>query len=106
MKRAAPTLSNEFPTSSDSLSARLETQPALFCSICTEGPIHELWVHWTDVEDGMRKFNMKLLNLCHGVLLEGVEDFIIMVDKMLRWGAGQFVESVVERLGKVARKAF
>jgi hypothetical protein len=105
VKRATPTSSNEFPTSSDSLSAPPETQPALFFSICTEGPIHELWVHWTDVEDGMRKFNMKLLNLCHGVLLEGVEDFIIMVDNMLRWGTGQFVESVVERLGKVARKA-
>ena len=106
VKRATPTSSNdEFPTSSDNQSAPSENQPALFFSICTEGPIHELWVHWTNVEDGVRKFNMKLLKLCHGVLLEGVEDFVIAVDNMLRWGTGQFVKSVVERLGKVARKA-
>ncbi|KAF2808311.1 uncharacterized protein BDZ99DRAFT_464186 [Mytilinidion resinicola] len=96
VERAAPT-----PTS-DVLPAP-KNQPALFFSICTQGPIHELWVHWTNVEGGMRKFHMKLLKICHGVLLEGVEDFIVAVDNMLRWGTGQFLESVVERLGRVAR---
>ena len=65
-------------------------QPALFFSICTEGPIHELWGHWTDVEDGVQIFHMKLLQSCHGALLEGVEDFIVAVDNVLRWGTGRF----------------
>ncbi|KAM3078415.1 hypothetical protein ACMFMG_006295 [Clarireedia jacksonii] len=58
---------------SNSQLAPAENPFPLFFSICTEGPIHELWVHWTNVEDGVRKFNMTLLKLCHGVLLEGVE---------------------------------
>lgn len=92
-------------TSSNNQGAPVENRFALFFSVCTEGPIHELWVHWSSVEDGVRKFNMTLLKLCHGVLLEGVEDFFVAVDNMLRWGTGQFVDAVVERLGKVAMKA-
>jgi hypothetical protein len=104
VKRAAPTPSQgQPPTSSDVPPAPSKDQPALFFSICTQGPIHELWVHWTNVEDGMHKFHMKLLKICHGVLLEGVEDFIVAVDNVLRWGTGHFLESVVERLGKVTR---
>jgi hypothetical protein len=41
---------------------------------------------------------MTLLKICHGVLLNDVVEF------MLRWGTGQFVDSVAERLRKVARK--
>lgn len=96
-------LAKDATTSSDILSSK--NQPPLFFSICTQGPFHELWVHYTNVEHGVRKFNMALLKICHGVLLNGVVDFIIAVDNMLRWGTGQFVESVVERLGKVARRA-
>ena len=97
VERAAPT-----PTSD--VAPAPKDQPALFFSICTQGPIHELWVHWTNVEGGMRKFHMKLLKICHGVLLESVEDFIVAVDNVLRWGTGQFLESVVERLSRVVRK--
>lgn len=79
-------------------------QPPLFFSICTEGPYHELWAHYTHIEDGVRKFNMKLLKICNAVLLEGMEDFIVAVDNVLRWGSGPFLESVVERLGRVARR--
>lgn len=86
------------------ISSDAENQPPLFFSICTEGPYHELWVHYTHIEDDVREFNMKLLKICNGVLLEGVEDFLITVDNVLRWGTGQFLKSVVERLGKVARK--
>jgi hypothetical protein len=96
-------LAKDATTSSDILPSK--NQPPLFFSICTQGPFHELWVHYTNVEHGVLKFNMALLKVCHGSLLNGVVDFIIAVDNMLRWGTGQFVESVVERLGKVARRA-
>lgn len=92
-------------STSDVAPSTLKDQPPLFFSICTEGPYHELWAHYTDMEDDVRKFNMKLLKICNGVLLEGVEDFIATVDNVLRWGTGRFLESVVERLVKVARKA-
>ena len=83
----------------------LKNTPPLFFSICTEGPYHELWAHYTCIEDGVRMFKMKLLKICNGVLLEGVEDFIVAVDNVLRWGTGPFLESVVDRLADVARKA-
>lgn len=38
------------------------------------------------------------------MLVEGVEDFIIAVDDVLRWGTGPFLDSVVGRLGEVAGK--
>jgi hypothetical protein len=91
-------------TSSDIQGAPAENRFALFFSVCTEGPIHELWVHWTSVEDGERMFNMTLLKLCHAALLEGVEEFFVAVDNMLRWGTGQFFDSVVERLGELAMR--
>ena len=91
-------------TSTDALDSPSKEQAPLFFSICTEGPSHELWAHYTHIEDDFRKFNMKLLKICNGILLEGVEDFIIAVDNVLRWGTGPFLESVVERLGKVAKK--
>lgn len=111
VKRASPIPSEDQPQiSSDSLPLPSKglpppskNQPALFFSICTEGPIHELWVHWTDVKHSKRQFNMKLLKCVHGVLLDGLEDFIVVVDNVLRWGTGHFLESLVVRLGKVAR---
>ena len=92
-------------STSDTIPSPPKNQPPLFFSICTEGPYHELWAHYTHIEDDTHKFNMKLLKICNGVLLEGVEDFIAMVDNVLRWGIGEFLESVVERLGQVAKKA-
>lgn len=79
-------------------------EPRLFFSVCTEGPYHELWVHYTHVEDGVDKFDQVLLEVCNLMLLKSVMNFIFLVDKIMRWGAGPFLESVVERLAKVARK--
>ena len=78
---------------------------ALFFSVCTEGPYHELWVHYTYIKHGERIFNMALLKYCNGLVLEGLEDFIVAIDNVLRWGTGPFLDSVVERLEKVARRA-
>jgi len=80
------------------------TATPLFFSICTEGPYHELYAHYTHIEDGVCKINQMLLEICHGMLLKSVVDFIVAVDNVLRWGTGQFLESVVERLGMVARR--
>ncbi|KAF1955589.1 hypothetical protein CC80DRAFT_87480 [Byssothecium circinans] len=96
VKRA--TSSNISPTPSNTLTP-------LFFSVCTEGPYHELYAHYTHIEDGVRKFNQTLLEICNSMLLKSVVDFIIVVDNVLRWGTGQFLELVAEGLGKVAKKA-
>ncbi len=58
----------EHASSSSSLPASSYNKPPLFFSVCTQGPIHELWAHWTIVERGVRKFNSKLLDSCNALL--------------------------------------
>jgi len=102
VKRATTTTTTT--TGSDVPLTLSNTATPLFFSICTEGPYHELYAHYTHIEDGVCKFNQTLLEICHGMLLKSVVDFIVAVDNVLRWGTGQFLESVVERLGMVARR--
>ena len=79
-------------------------QYPLFFSICTEGPYHELWAHYTCVEEGRRIFNMKLVKICNAMLKETIEGFFIAVDNVLRWGADTFLKSVADRMRLVAVK--
>lgn len=83
----------------------LDSEPPLFFSVCTQGPIHELWAHWTVVEDGVRKFGSKLIDSCNTLLLKQGQDFIVRLNNITRWGVGPFMESVVERLRTVAEMA-
>lgn len=81
------------------------TQPPLFFTITTQGPIHELWYHWTVVEDDVRKFESRLLDSYNALVLERGEELVVRLNNVGVWGTGPFVKSVVERLGKVAVKA-
>ena len=81
------------------------SQPSLVFAICSEGPHHELWANYTVIEDGKHHFNMALLNTCHGVMPKQVEKFLVQVDNVLNWTVGPFFESMVDALGKVARKS-
>ncbi|KAI9856814.1 MAG: hypothetical protein M1813_008751 [Trichoglossum hirsutum] len=82
-----------------------ETQPRVLFSITTQGPIHELWAHWTVVKGGVRVFESKLWDSWNGLVLERAEDFIVKLNSVCLWGTGPFLKTVVEPLGKVARKA-
>lgn len=79
--------------------------PLVF-SICTEGPSHELWVHYTTVEDGVRIFNMSILRAWHASLRDEVLRFLTAVDNVITWGSGDFLDDVVERLGKIAKRVW
>ena len=91
--------------SSDAPLISSKNQPQLFFSICSEGPYHELWAHYTVIEDGERQFKMVLLDTCNGTVLKQVESFFAEIDNIMVWTMGPFLKSVVERLGMVARKA-
>lgn len=115
VKRATAKTSKDLPpTSSDGRPAPSKGQfPTLppsskdqippFFSICTEGPIHQLFVHWAEVQHGKRQFNMRILKCVYGLLPKDLEDFFVKVDNVLRWGTEHFLQSLVLRLGKVAR---
>ena len=113
-RNTAEPFMQQHPTSSDGLPAPSEDPPPklpppsedqipLFFPICTEGPLHVLWVQWTEVKHGKRQYNMRPLKCVYGVLPDGLVDFFVMVDNVLRWGTGHFLESLAVRLGKVAR---
>ena len=85
--------------------AKASTQPRVLFSITTQGPIHELWVHWTIVDDGVRIYESKLWDSWN-VLVQGrAADFIFKLNNVCVWGTGDFMKSVVEGLGKVAQQA-
>ncbi|KAI9705730.1 MAG: hypothetical protein M1820_004978 [Bogoriella megaspora] len=81
-----------------------EHEPLLFFAVCTEGPIYEIWAHWTVVEDDVRMFGSTLLDNCNMILLEQGENFLVKLDNICTWGNGSFVTSVVDRLKKVAER--
>ena len=56
-------------------------EPLAF-SICTEGSHIGLWVHYTTSQDGKCIYNMSLLKTCHALLLGGVIDFLMVIDKV------------------------
>ena len=81
------------------------TQPRVLFSITTQGPIHELWAHWTVVKGGVRIFESKLWDSWNGLVQERAVEFIVKLNSVCVWGTGSFMASVVEGLGKVAKQA-
>ena len=82
-----------------------DSLPPLFFSITTQGPIHELWVHWTVPKDEVRTFESKLLDSCNVLLQKQAQDFMVKVNNVCAWGTGMFKDSVMKRLELVARMA-
>lgn len=73
--------------------------PLLFFSVCTEGPTHELWAHYTTTdEDGVPAFGSKMQKICHGGLLDTIEPFLVALDNVCVWGTGEFLDIVVDSL--------
>lgn len=79
--------------------------PHVLYSITTQGPIHELWAHWTVVEDGVRMFDSMLWGSWNGLVRERAEDFILKLHNVCVWGTGTFMRELVARLRDVAVQA-
>ncbi|KAH0559629.1 hypothetical protein GP486_003852 [Trichoglossum hirsutum] len=96
-------LANSGTASSGTPPTSSNNQPPLFFSVTTQGPIHELWYHWTVVDKfGVRRFESRLWNSWNGLVLKRAEKFIVKLNNVVNWGAGSFMKSIAERLGKVA----
>ena len=78
--------------------------PLVF-SICTQGPFHELWAHYDCVVNDVRMFHMVIIASCRAPVQREVLPWLILVDNVMTWGSGEFLNGVVKRLGKVARRA-
>jgi hypothetical protein len=83
----------------------VDTASPMVFSICTQGPYHELWVHYTTMENGLQQWNMNMVKVCHGSFQDGVLEFLVAVDNVMRWGTSDFLKGIAKQLGAVAKSA-
>lgn len=70
------------------------TSPPLCFSIVTEGPAHELWVHFEHDE----AFHMEALKSWRTTRLSDVEEFVRALVSIMEWGRGRFRDGILARL--------
>ena len=73
--------------------------PLLFFSIAIQGPIHELWVHWSTVEQGVFTCHSKLVESYNAQLLHRAGELMVKVKNIALWGSGPFMDRIVKQLG-------
>ena len=78
-------------------SSQFKGQHIVF-SVCTQGPIHELWVHYTTEEDGDRIYNNKIWKSCNMAVECEVPGFLEAVDNAMGWGPGEHLQKIVNQL--------
>lgn len=83
-----------------------KVQPIVF-SICTEGPIHQLWAHYTigGRGDGDRTYYMAQVKTCDVGVCEDTVMFLQAVDNVLRWGSGKYKEAISEQLSTIWKRS-
>jgi hypothetical protein len=79
----------------------LSTTTTLCFSVVTEGPVHELWVHFE--HDGT--FNMECLQSWRTTRERDAREFVQYLAQIMAWGKGRFKDCIVEKLDKVSRYA-
>lgn len=89
----------------ESASPGYKYEKPLAFSICTEGPIIELWVHYTASKNGTRFHYMSIINICHASLLPSVRELLLMVDSMMSWASEDYVNHIAKQLVVVLEKA-
>lgn len=76
-------------TSADQPKAR-----QILFSVVTEGPIHELWVHYQMGEE----YHMTLLRIWRTTIAKEASEFVRAMAGILRWGVGIFRADVLREL--------
>ncbi|MCJ1261824.1 hypothetical protein MMC22_001692 [Lobaria immixta] len=96
-------LANKASALKDVRTPGFQEKPRLVFSISTQGPVHELWAHYTVVEDTEQKFHMSPVGICRATLFSDVLPWLRLVNNVARWGAGEYSEDVVKKLGNVLK---
>jgi hypothetical protein len=95
LRYQAQRLDSELPTTPTTTSA---PPISTFCfSIVTEGPIHELWVHFKHEST----FQMECLKVWRVTQNRDAHEFVHSVAQIMRWGTDQFHQSIIEQLDKL-----
>ncbi|KAL5374994.1 hypothetical protein PMIN06_011933 [Paraphaeosphaeria minitans] len=64
-------------------------------SVTTEGPIHELWVHYCDGEENYQSINVGAWRVTS---LDGAKAFVSAVARIMVWGSTVYTRKVLEAL--------
>ena len=86
--------------------SRQSKEPLAF-SICTEGPILQLWVHYITMKGDVREYKINILKICHACsfppLREGVQEFFEAVDGVMSWATSDFLDGIADHLDLVRK---
>ena len=74
-----------------------QPKPPLAFSICTEGPILELWVHYMTMQEPPQH-HMNVVETGHSAFFQKTLAFLVMVDNVMGWMSGEFLDRVVKEL--------
>ena len=79
-----------------------KVQPIVF-SVCTEGPIHQLWAHYTTRGDGDgdRMYYMAQVKTCDVGVCDNTLAFLEAIDNVLKWGSSKHKEAISEQLSTI-----
>ena len=66
-------------------------------SVTTEGPVHELWVHFK-LEDSIHMQNIRTWRTTHQ---RDVKELVYCLAKIIKWGNDGFMKGIQGRLDKV-----
>ncbi|KAL8670465.1 MAG: hypothetical protein Q9168_005005 [Polycauliona sp. 1 TL-2023] len=87
-----------------SSNAEREKSPVAF-SLCTEGPILELWVHYIVTQEGTTTYCMDILATCHASICDELERFLSKTDCLIEWYKNEYLREVVDQLLAIANHA-
>ncbi|KAL8979860.1 MAG: hypothetical protein Q9205_004905 [Flavoplaca limonia] len=79
-----------------------EKKPPLAFSVCTQGPILELWVHHLELEDNITRYHMNITAACHGSLCDDLERFLLKIDCLIEWYKQDYLEEITDQLFAIA----
>ena len=67
-------------------------------SICSEGPVMELWVYYNTSKASVRYHNMHFLQICHASSLDTVVAFFLAVLHIMRWVDSTVLDDIAQKL--------
>ncbi|KAL8917752.1 MAG: hypothetical protein Q9172_005701 [Xanthocarpia lactea] len=71
-------------------------------SLCTQGPVLELWVHHVVLKGNTTRYHMNLMAACHASLCDDLETFLLKLDRLLTWYKHDYLKEVVDQLFAIA----
>ena len=67
-------------------------------SICSEGPVMELWVHYNISDASVRYYKIRFLQICHASAFNTVVEFFLAVLRIMRWAKSIFLDDIADKL--------